>query len=131
MSDLNSTLVSVLLIASTILVAVVIIVLVRLGRAIVAVRSEVNDIKDALVPLLKNVDSLTVRLDQTIRDINGYKTYIDASLRHINGITENLYRLETALQKRVEPGLMQVFDFIGRMQRGVQKFTETWKRRKG
>jgi uncharacterized protein YoxC len=130
MSDMNSILLSILLIAGTILIVVVIRTLIKLSSTIVSMKTEMEDIKNTLVPMIKNVDMLTVRLDQTVRDINGYKAQVEASLNNIRKVTDNIYRLEAAVQQRIEPGLLRFASMFEKVQRGVSRFMDNWSKRK-
>lgn len=128
MSELNSTLVSLLLLSGIVLAGALVYVLLRLVSTLRVLEREVTTLTGTLSPLLEKADRLTERAEETLVMFQEHRDSLAASVENIRRVTANVYRLQNIVQQQVEPSLTSFASMLGSARRGIATFIETWKR---
>ena len=128
MTELNSTLLSVILILGTLLIVVVIFVIVRVSKTIGTMQVEITQLTDTVIPLVERMSDLTQQVEQTVAIVTQHADGIAESVDNIRRVTRNIARLQQIVQDQIEPPLMEFASLLAGVRRGVNTFAERWRR---
>lgn len=128
MSDLNSVLLTVLLLLGSALIVVLIFIAFRAVKMLDGVQHEITKLNDSMIPLLDGIRSLSERADGTLSMLDRNSDAITDSVNAIRRVTGNIERLENIVQSEIEPTLVDFASVIGSARKGVQAFISSWRR---
>ena len=128
MTDLNSTLLSILLILGSVLIVVIMYFVFRMSKTISALQHEVTTLNMSIAPLLERITHLTDSTHTAMEMITEYRDAIGVTIENFRKLSRNVLRLEEILQRQVEPSVVGLASVIGSMRKGIQSFSESWRR---
>lgn len=128
MTDVNSVLFSLLLLAGLALASTLIYVLYRLSQTLRVLEHEVTTLTRTVAPLLEKAESLTEQADATLRMFQEHREALAVSVEYIRKTAGNIYRLENIIQEQVEPSLQGIASVLAGARRGLAAFIDTWRR---
>ena len=128
MTSINSTLLSVLLTLGSVLIVVIIYLIFRIARTVTALQAEVRSLNSAMLPLLERVSALAESTHETLEIVSEHRDTIGATVENFRKLSRNILRLEEILQRQVEPSLVGLASVLGGIRKGIQTFSESWRR---
>ncbi|MBI5647897.1 MAG: hypothetical protein HY962_13285 [Ignavibacteriae bacterium] len=131
MSELNSTLLSVLLVLGSGLIVTIIIVISRITRTVAELQAELTRTTQTVLPLVERINALTASVEQTLAVVNENRQAVAETVDYMRGITRNVYRLQQIVVDRIEPPLLEFASIVSSVTSGLKSFTDTWRRGRG
>jgi hypothetical protein len=131
MTGVNSTLLSILLGLGSILVVIIIFLIFRVAKTVAALQLEVTQLNRSILPLLERIATLTDSTQQAMEVITENRESITAATENFRKVSRNILRLEEILQRQVEPSLIGFASVLGGLRKGIQTFSDSWRRSHG
>jgi hypothetical protein len=128
MTGMNATLLSILLVLGSFLIVVIIFLIFRVAKTVAALQQEVTSLNSKMVPLLERIATLTDSTQQTMEMIAENRDAISATVENFRKVSRNILRLEEILQRQVEPSLIGLASVLGGLRKGIQTFSDSWRR---
>ena len=126
MTELNSTLLSVVLLLGTLLIVAVIIIIIRIAKTIGTMQAEITTLTRTVVPLVERMNSLTVQVERTLEIVSEHRSAITESVENIRRVTRNIARVQQLVQDQIEPPLAEFASLLSGIRRGVTTFVDRW-----
>jgi peptidoglycan hydrolase CwlO-like protein len=128
MSELNSTLLSVILLLGACFIVAAIIVLFRITKTIASMQTELTALTRTVIPLVERMNSLTVQVEDTLEIVTEHRNGIAESIDNIRRVTRNIARIQQLVQNQIEPPLAEFASLLAGIRKGVGTFAERWRR---
>lgn len=128
MSDLNSTLLSVILLLGACFIVAAIVVLFRITKTIASMQTEMTALTRTVIPLVERMNALTVQVEGTLEIVTEHRNGIAESIDNIRRVTRNIARLQQLVQNQIEPPLAEFASLLSGLRKGVSTFAERWQR---
>jgi uncharacterized protein YoxC len=126
MSDVNSVLLSILLILGCGLVVVVTAMILRVTRTVDALQQEIRQLNGSVVPLLERVNALAEDVQGALARLSEHDDALADTLGNFRAVSRNVRNLEEMLQEQIEPSLRAAATLIGSIRRGLESFVRSW-----
>jgi peptidoglycan hydrolase CwlO-like protein len=128
MTELNSTLLSVILLLGACFIVAAIVVLFRITKTIGTMQAELTALTRTVIPLVERMNSLTVQVEETLEIVTEHRNGITESVDNIRRVTRNIARLQQLVQEQIEPPLVEFASLLAGLRKGVGTFAERWRR---
>ena len=128
MDALNGVLLSGLLVLAMGLIITMFVVLLRVSKTIAFLQKELAELNLSIVPLLKRLDTLAEKAEDTLVEFSEHKESLADSVEYIRKITRNVYRLEHIVQEQIEPSLLSFASVLSGIRKGIQGFADSWRK---
>ena len=128
MTELNSTLLSVILLLGACFIVAAIVVLFRITKSIANMQIELTALTRTVIPLVERMNSLTVQVEETLEIVTEHRNGIAESIETIRRVTRNVARLQQLVQDQIEPPLAEFASLLMGVRKGVVTFAERWRR---
>jgi peptidoglycan hydrolase CwlO-like protein len=128
MSELNSTLLSVILLLGACFIVAAIIVLFRITKTIASMQTELTALTRTVIPLVERMNSLTVQVEDTLEIVTEHRNGIAESIDNIRRVTRNIARIQQLVQNQIKPPLAEFASLLAGIRKGVGTFAERWRR---
>ena len=129
MSDLTNILYILLLLLGCVLVAYAIFTLKRLLTTVDTLRSDIHDIKEELIPAMKNISTLSEQARITLEDFEPHRQEVGRAIGSISRFMENVVRIQEIIVDRIEPSLSELGSILVGVTKGLRTFSAAWKKR--
>ena len=122
MAELNSILLSVLMILGSLVLVVLIFVLIRLSKSLRAVQEEITGLNAKLQPLIEQVTDVSEKTGALLEDLNAQKNILEASVARVRDIAQGLYDMYSTLEAELTPAVDATAHFLAKVRRGLETF---------
>jgi uncharacterized protein YoxC len=101
-----------------------IIILLRLRRAIDTVEKDFKEMTTRAIPLLENMEFITARVKSITENIDDQVMTVRDSIASVKGIADNVVALERRIQERIEGPILDTVAFAAAIISGVRTLIE-------
>jgi peptidoglycan hydrolase CwlO-like protein len=128
MAEVNSILLSVLLIGGIFLIGFAAYFLFRVAKTIESMKQEITQFNQSVVPLLEKVASFVEEAEGTLRIVSENSLEIGEAVSNIKRITNDIARVEHLVFEKIEPSLFGIASILSGIHRGAKTFIDTWRK---
>jgi uncharacterized protein YoxC len=129
MTELNDTLLTVILILGSLVLLVLIFVLLKVADSLQRMQEEVADLTKQVKPLIEKVTAVSVQAEELLNDLNEQKNVLETSVMRVRDMTDSIYTTFNSLYLEVAPTVDSITVFLANVRRGINTFLSTWKGR--
>ena len=101
-----------------------IVVLVRVNRALGQVEKDLKDLAARALPILENTEYITARLKSVAENVDEQVLTVRESIASIKEIADNVVALERKVQDRIEGPVLDGVSFLSAVVTGVRTFIQ-------
>ena len=122
MTDLTNILLVILLVLGCVVLVYVVLLVRRTITSLETLTKEVADIKEELIPAMRNLSALSEQAKTTLQDLETQKQNLDATINYAKRFTANIVRVQESILERVEPPIQEFGSMLQSLSKGLRSF---------
>jgi uncharacterized protein YoxC len=127
MTELNDTLLTVILILGSLVLIVLTVVLLKVADSLKHMETEVARLTNEVMPLIERLSGVSAQAELMLNDLAQQKDAIETSVLRIRDMADSVYYSFQSLYVEVAPTVDTLAAFLRNARRGINTFLATWK----